>query len=406
MKYMSVIQHLVGAAAAAALLASCGENVVTTGGTTVSDAKADQQVVDLPLAASVDQAAWQCPGGYGCPCDSDGACAASGLCVTGGSGSLGGGAPHCAVPCAEGYCAAGEVCRPLPGAKGGEWWCVASGGNLCDPCSKSEDCAAPGHSGARCVDYGSEGRFCGVACQGDADCGAGYHCGQATTVEGHTSMQCLKNGAKPEQLGVCECSSRAKAQKLETVCGKGNCQGKRSCGETGLSTCSAPAPASEVCNGQDDDCDGQTDESSCSDNNPCTTDSCDPAKGCSHGPADGAPCSDKNACTDGDLCDGGSCKAGAAVECGDSNPCTTESCDPVKGCQTKFADATVCDDGNPCTKDDACKDGSCKPGAQLICDDKNPCTADSCADGTCTSTPVNGAPCNDDSACTGADTCA
>ena len=187
MKYLPVIQQLAMVAAVAALVAGCSENVVTTGSHTVSDAKADQQVVDLPLAASSNQAAWQCPGGYGCACDADATCTGSGMCVASGNASLASGAPHCAVPCSEGYCGEGETCRPLPGAKDGGSWCVAKSARLCNPCAKTEDCAVPGHPLARCVNYGSEGRFCGVACQGDADCGAGYHCGQATTTEGNSA---------------------------------------------------------------------------------------------------------------------------------------------------------------------------------------------------------------------------
>ena len=36
----------------------------------------------------------------------------------------------------------------------------------------------------------------------------------------------------------------------------GVCEGERACGADGLSECSAPEPIAELCNGQDDDCDG------------------------------------------------------------------------------------------------------------------------------------------------------
>ncbi len=401
LKYLSVIKHFTAMVALAALAAGCSENVVTSGSKALSDAKADQQVVDLPLAASSDQAAWLCPGGYGCACENDAACPSSGLCVADGKGPA-----HCAVPCPEGYCSDGEVCRPLPSAKDGGNWCIGKTAHLCDPCATTADCAIAGHPQARCVDYGSDGHFCGLACQGDAECGAGYHCGQVSTTDGNSAMQCVKSGVQPGQLGVCECSARAKSQKLEIVCGVGTCKGKRSCSDAGLAACSGAAPGNEECNGQDDDCDGQTDETSCSDNNPCTIDSCDLSKGCSHAPADSLPCSDKTACTEGDACKNGACQPGPEVNCDDANPCTIETCDPIKGCQTKFSDGKACDDGDACTKDEACSSGACASGKPLICDDKNPCTADTCSAGECTATPVDGAPCSDGSACTGADTCA
>ena len=47
------------------------------------------------------------------------------------------------------------------------------------------------------------------------------------------------------------------------------------------------------------------------------------------------PCAPKDAC---DL--GGTCKAGAcqrtAVDCADADPCTTDACDPAKGCVVRL----------------------------------------------------------------------
>ncbi len=44
-----------------------------------------------------------------------------------------------------------------------------------------------------------------------------------------------------------------------------------------------------------------------------------------------APCDDGNACTENDACQNGTC-TGTVVTCNDHNECTTDSCDPAKGC--------------------------------------------------------------------------
>jgi hypothetical protein len=66
-----------------------------------------------------------------------------------------------------------------------------------------------------------------------------------------------------------------------TGCGIGDCSrtGWKTClnGIWGNDTCLAGPPAEEMCDGRDNDCDGQTDEgvpSNCDDGNPCTQDSC------------------------------------------------------------------------------------------------------------------------------------
>src|SRR5207249_1442579 len=63
----------------------------------------------------------------------------------------------------------------------------------------------------------------------------------------------------------------------------------------------------------------------CDDGNPCTDDSCEPAMGCHHA-NNNAPCDDGNACTAQDAFQGGSCQSGTARDCSDNNPCTDDSC--------------------------------------------------------------------------------
>ena len=148
--------------------------------------------------------------------------------------------------------------------------------------------------------------------------------------------------------------------------------------------------ATEVCDGVDNDCNGQTDDGLCDDGSACTVDACIPGSGCTHTPTAGA-CNDGSACTTGDTCASGSCK-GTSVNCDDANGCTTDACVPASGC-SHVANVLACDDGNACTGSDICASGTCK-GTTLSCDDGNACTADACASASgCTHTQTcNGLP--------------
>jgi hypothetical protein len=140
----------------------------------------------------------------------------------------------------------------------------------------------------------------------------------------------------------------------------------------------------------------------CADGNSCTADSCDPKGGCLHLPANGA-CDDGNLCTQDDSCEAATCKPGKAVDCADVDVCTTDACDPLKGC-THTLNQAPCDDGDPCTAGDKCQSGICKPGLSVPCDDGNACTSDACAGGQCLHGPVDGA-CDDGNPCTSKDAC-
>ncbi len=138
----------------------------------------------------------------------------------------------------------------------------------------------------------------------------------------------------------------------------------------------------------------------CSDDNPCTIDSCDTVKGCTFTATNGATCDDGNGCTTGDVCVGPVCQ-GVGKQCGDSNPCTDDGCSG--GVCSYKANTKACDDGNPCTSGDVCTNGSCA-GMLGGCDDKNPCTTDACLSVGCQHTS-NTEPCDDGDACTTPDVC-
>ena len=128
---------------------------------------------------------------------------------------------------------------------------------LCHPCADATDCnqITSNHPNA-CVSFGGAGSFCAVSCTTDPSiCPTGYSC---TEVPGQAGAQCMPDDQ------VCECNPLGAAKEVGTVCQVQNewgaCKGYRLCTSEGLSACEGPQAEEEVCNGLDDDCDGQVDE--------------------------------------------------------------------------------------------------------------------------------------------------
>ena len=351
-----------------------------------------------------------CPGAPGCPCTENSGCD-TGWCIDSAAGQV------CGQLCTS-DCPAGFACAQLGGAGDPQYVCVSKWGWRCDPCVASSQCAAPGQPDARCVTYGKNGGFCGSACAGAAkDCGSGYACQDVTTVEGAVQAQCVPAG------GVCVCSPRAVKLQLSTLCSSldgAGCIGKRTCTAAGLGACDAPTASTEVCDGGDNDCDGATDEGTCDDANPCTSDAC-AASGCSHTPNDGASCNDGQACTTQDACAGGVCAGGPSVcGCEQDSDCTKQedgdACNGTLRCEVSVwpfqcvvdaATVVVCDSG----ADTACQKSVCAPATgtcslqavsgTVACNDGDPCTtSDSCLGGLC-SGGASVCGCEADADCTG-----
>jgi hypothetical protein len=200
-------------------------------------------LAELPVDCETD------PGAVGCPCSS-GAFCDTGWCVLTRDGE------RCAEFCDD-SCPDGFECKTVsaPGAGADvSTICVDRLTYLCMPCDDDGDCAALGFEGKdTCVSYGDAGSFCGVECTFSLDCPSGYECngdGQCARVDGECS--CAPLHIELEATTDCAATNE-----------RGSCKGHRACGAKSLSACDAKVPEAEVCDGEDNDCDGTTDEPEC-----------------------------------------------------------------------------------------------------------------------------------------------
>ena len=191
------------------------------------------------------------PGQFGYPCDSNDDCF-SGFCLETGNGQV------CTMMClddcpADWTCAMCSVCGPDI-----IFFCVPRFYNICRPCGMSSECHDLTATGGECVDFGPAGSFCGAECAADGDCPTGYECELVETVHGEELNQCILKS------GECECTQKYVEAGASTEChqanGLGVCYGERECQAGGLTECSAQVPQPEACNNLDDDCDGKVDE--------------------------------------------------------------------------------------------------------------------------------------------------
>ncbi|MEZ4266784.1 MAG: MopE-related protein [Myxococcota bacterium] len=252
------------------LFTGCGESDVAGGedvkldSTPVPDA-IGADVVGLPDVADVevsildaadtapdstDADAADCEGCFGSPCEVNSDCF-SGWCV---DGPLGG---TCTQLC-DAACPTDWTCKAVGGGGDPQFICIWVHQPYCRPCRVDGDCGHPLASGFanRCVAQADgSGSFCATQCQAGDSCPAGASCTETATAG---EPRCLPDS------GVCDCAAQHIEAGASTDCfvenAFGSCKGTRACSATGLSACNAATPAEELCNGQDDDCDGKTDE--------------------------------------------------------------------------------------------------------------------------------------------------
>jgi|GEM_PF-3961325 len=262
-------------------------------------------------------------------------------------------------------CSDGDVCSDPDTCQAGE----CQGTDLGCDCMDDLDCL-PFDDGDLCTGY--------YVCDKSA---LPYACvlapGSVISCSTANDTDCQKNQCDPD-TGNCQMGPA----EIGTLCDDGNF-----CTDT--DGCAVDADTGEgVCKG------GKPHD--CSDNNACTNDGCDKiGQKCTYVFNNG-PCEDFNKCMGGDTCQYGMCQGGnIPVNCDDQDACTADSCETAKGCVHVAKD---CTDGDPCTVDlcDA-QTGACtyKP---FLCGDGNLCTTDSCEPGVgCTFSPKD---CSDGDLCT------
>ncbi|MGB0592014.1 MAG: glycine rich domain-containing protein [Myxococcota bacterium] len=335
-------------------------DTVAPGEESGGEAKPDATEAQAPDDATAPEDAAERPDdhGFGAPCDSGDDCY-SGVCAEHMGDTV------CTKTCDE-DCPAGWTCEQVTGAGGDAVFiCVSSFEHLCRPCLTSDDCTSD-TSETACIDYDGQGSFCGAICQSDGDCPEGFVCQESTSTRGGSSSQCV------DADGVCECSNLAAGLGLTTTCttsnGFGTCEGMRSCGPDGLTECDAATPAEDLCNGVDDDCDGDLDDVPCDDQNPCTADTCEGEAGCGHVATPGASCDDGDLTTANDICgDDGSC-AGDPITCPEGACIAAASPNGAECDVTYKALGAACDDEEPTTKADQCDgQGGCA-GTTYTCE--------------------------------------
>lgn len=161
-------------------------------------------------------------------------------------------------------------------------------------------------------------------------------------------------------------------------------QGTRVCAADQRSViCDAPPvmPQNEVCDGDDDDCDGNVDEDF-------------PGRVC---------CVDDLQCGPGETCEGGECTGGVGPGPNPPGQCTTDF-----DCFFQFCVQGVCRDpcldAIECAPGEACVQNACVPGAGPECVADGDCFGfETCENGVCV--PPMAPPCLADAECPGDETC-
>ena len=257
--------------------------------------------------------------------------------------------------------------------------------NLCRPCRNDDECFHVADHGARCLDFGDDGSFCAPSCQSYYGCPEGYTCTELQDEWEQKIEHCLPDS------GFCECKPRFVAVDAATDCyvtnEHGSCTGERSCtDQLELTGCNAAVPGPEVCDGADNDCDGEADEEG--------------AEGCTGGwwadeDGDGFG-GEKLGC----LCELPGQPAPQGGDCADNvaavNPSVAEVCDGIdNNCDGETDEGF--EDADQSGLPDCCEPlGDCAGAAD--CQDCLPCTVDACAlgMGLCMHEPVA---CGPGSAC-------
>jgi len=146
---------------------------------------------------------------------------------------------------------------------------------------------------------------------------------------------------------------------IPTSCGVGECAstGSLACiAGSMVNTCSPGLPASEICDGLDNNCNGVVDDGG------------------------DALCDNGLYCDGAESCGGSAgCQPGIAPAVDDGIACTTDWCDETNDLVAHTPNDAYCDNGVYCDGMEYCDPAlDCQPGVPVACDDGESCTADSC----------------------------
>ena len=310
-------------------------------------------------------------------CGQDGLCDGAGACRKYPNGT-GCGAAACGglIHYAARKCASGSCLQAVPD-------------DNCDddnPCT-ADSCAADGCH---------HGEVIGPC--GPASCLGAWHyfapqCGSGLCQPAAQDQQCLdSNPCTDDACTVAGCAFTDNAARQSCydgpagTAGVGRCTaGTRTCASGAWGACAGEVvPASESCNGTDDDCNHVVDDGA-----PCAARQVCDGGACTDCPAHCAACLGAAACI--------TCDAGwAGITCG-TNVCTGQAvgtqptgCAGIRACDGHgnclAANGQGCPDGGTCASGNCFDGGTGGLCCDQACNDGNACTTDSCGGGVCTHT--------------------